>query len=77
MASVAVIEDDNIVRDLVVRALETRAYTVLPFEDAQPFLDTDNYELDLIITDLRNAHTLGKSLSRFLGKRELKFQSWL
>ena len=69
--SVAVIEDDNIVRDLVVRALETRAYTVLPFEDAQPFLDTDNYELDLIITDLRMP-TPGEKLIQVLREKGIK-----
>ena len=54
MATIIVMEDDPIVRDLVVRVLEMKGFTVHAFEDARPALETVDFEhVDLIITDLQ------------------------
>ncbi len=36
MATIVVMDDDDVVRDVLVRVLKMRRYTVLPFSDAQP-----------------------------------------
>lgn len=53
MATIVVLEDDEIIRDLIVRILERHGYTVLPFIDARPALDGVDFDaVDLVITDL-------------------------
>ena len=53
MARVLLIEDEAIVRQLIVDALERNGYEVLSFSDAEPALKTlDFATIDLIITDL-------------------------
>ncbi|MDP6778508.1 MAG: response regulator [Candidatus Latescibacteria bacterium] len=54
MATIVVMEDDAIVRNLVARVLEMQGHTVEAFPDAQPALDSVDFEnVDLVITDLR------------------------
>ncbi len=54
MATIIVMEDDAIVRDLVVRILEMKGHRVCAFEDARPVLETVDFkQVDLIVTDLQ------------------------
>ena len=53
MKTIVVIDDDDIVRDLLVRILQRVGYQVLEFDDAQPALEEIDFTtVDLIITDL-------------------------
>ena len=53
MSTVMLIEDEAIVRQVIIDALERNGYKVLPFSDAEPALKTlDFATIDLIITDL-------------------------
>jgi DNA-binding NtrC family response regulator len=54
MATIVVTEDDDIVRSLVVEALQRDGHRVLAFDDAAPALDRVDFGgVDLIVTDLR------------------------
>ena len=54
MATVVVMEDDGLLRDLAVVVLEMEGYSVKAFEDAGPALDEVDFDrVDLIITDLQ------------------------
>lgn len=54
MATIVLMEDDAVVRNLVVRILEMQGHTVQAFEDARPALDSVDFaDVDLVITDLR------------------------
>ena len=53
MATIVVIDDEQAVRNVIVRALQQEGHEVLAFEDAAPALDDVNFdEVDLVITDL-------------------------
>ncbi len=53
MATIVVMDDDDVVRGVLVRVLKMHGYTVLAFPDARPALDTVDFgEVDLVITDL-------------------------
>ena len=54
MATIVVMDDEQAVRDIVVRMLEMKDHTVMAFSDARPALDSVNFdEVDLVITDLQ------------------------
>ena len=54
MATIVVIDDEELVRDFVVKALETRSHTVIAFPDAAQALEEADFgNVDLVITDLR------------------------
>jgi DNA-binding response OmpR family regulator len=54
MATILVVDDDRVIRDLLTMILKTKNYDVLEFEDARPALDeVDFSETDLIITDFQ------------------------
>ena len=72
MATILVMEDDDIVRGLLVRALEMENHTVLAFSDAAPVLDGVEVEqADLIITDL-TMPTPGEEAIRVLRERGIQ-----
>ena len=53
MATVLVMEDDDIIRGLIVRVLEMTGHRPLAYADAGPALaEVDFDEVDLIVTDL-------------------------
>ena len=53
MPLIVVMEDDLVVRDLVVRILEVTGYSVQAFEDAAPALESVAWdEVDLVLSDL-------------------------
>ena len=53
MAEIVVLEDDDIIRMLIVRILEYMGHTVHPFPDGAPALrGIDFTSVDLLITDL-------------------------
>jgi len=54
MSIVVIMEDDDVIRGLLARLVESRGYEVQAFEDAQPALDAVDFcAVDLIVTDLR------------------------
>lgn len=72
MATVVVMEDDEGVRGVVVRALELQSHRVIAFPDAAPALcEVDFDEIDLVITDL-NMPTGGEDAIRILRERGIK-----
>ena len=51
--TIIVMDDNDEVRNVVVRCLKKEGYAVLDFPDARPALDTVNFaDVDLLITDL-------------------------
>jgi DNA-binding response OmpR family regulator len=53
MATIVVMDDDPVVRNVVERTLNIDGHDVLAFPDAQPVLDgVDFQNIDLIVTDL-------------------------
>ena len=72
MATIVVMEDDPIVRDLVGRVLEMKGFTVHTFEDAKPALETVDFEqVDLVITDLQMP-TPGEEAIRAIRRRGIQ-----
>ena len=69
MAKIVLIEDDILVRELLVRLLVRAGYEVIDFPDGMPALETGNLEdQDLIISDL-NLPTGGEQFVRTLRGR--------
>lgn len=53
MATVLLIEDEDVVRQVIAEVLEAAGYKVMALSDAEPALNAVNYDsIDLIITDL-------------------------
>ncbi len=69
MATVVVIDDEEEIRRLMRFILQKQGHTVLLFEDAQPALDTVNFdEIDLVIMDLQMP-TPGQEAIRIIRNR--------
>lgn len=61
MDSILVVEDEQLIRELVVDVLEMYGYKVRPFSDADSawgFIQTCDYQLRLLITDLHMPGTI-------------------
>ena len=72
MATIVVMEDDNLVRNFVTRLLQMQGYNVLAFEDAQPALDTVDFsQVDLMVTDL-SMPTSGEEAIRIIRNRNIQ-----
>ncbi len=72
MATVLVMDDDQIVRTLIVRILKLRGHTAIEFPDAGPALRTVDFDtIDLIITDL-SMPTPGEEAIRVLRQRGIQ-----
>ena len=69
MASIVVMEDDGVIRGLVVRILEMEGHEVQAFADAKPALETVDFEtVDVVVTDL-NMPTSGVEAIRSIRDR--------
>ena len=69
MATVLVMEDDDIIRGLIVRVLRMIGHTPLAYPDAGPALSSVEFdEVDLIVTDL-SMPTHGEEAIRTIRKR--------
>ncbi len=69
MATVLVMEDDDIIRRLIVRVLRINKHTPLAFPDAGPALaEVDFSSVDLIVTDL-SMPTHGEEAIRRIRRR--------
>lgn len=69
MATVLVMDDDDIVRNLIVRVVGLKNHRAVAFPDAGPALETVDFDqIDLIITDL-SMPTNGEETIRILRQR--------
>ena len=72
MARIVVLDDDEIVRNVVVRTLELDRHTVQAFPDARPALEQVDFDqVDLVITDL-SMPTPGEIAIRTLRSRGIQ-----
>ena len=70
--TIVVMDDNDAVRNVVVRWLKIEGYTVLDFPDARPVLDTVDFSaVDMIITDL-SMPTSGVEAVKILRERGIK-----
>ena len=54
MATIVVMDEDESIRSALARFLQNEGYEVLAFNDAQPALETVDFEqMDLVVTDLQ------------------------
>ena len=69
MATIAVIDDEEAIRDVLRDILQISGHHVLTFSDGAPFLEiVDAEEIDLVFTDLVMP-TNGEDILRALGER--------
>lgn len=69
MATIVVTDDDEAMRNAIVRVLQREGHKVLAFEDAAPALDAVNFEeVGLFITDLQMP-TLGEQFILILREK--------
>ena len=69
MATVLVMDDDNVIRNLLHRILTMGGHSVITFPDAAPALDSVDFSsVDLVITDL-SMPTSGEIFIRTLRKK--------
>jgi DNA-binding response OmpR family regulator len=72
MATILVVDDDRVIRDLLIVILKMKNYDVSEFEDARPALDEVDFdEIDLIITDFQMP-TPGDEFARELKARGIE-----
>ena len=66
---IAIIDDEELVRNMLIRLLEREGYEVLPYDDAAPALQECDFDAaDLILTDLAMP-TKGEILIQALNDR--------
>ena len=72
MATIVVMDDDEVILNLIRKVLETEGYNVEAFPDAGPALETVDFEqVDLVITDL-SMPTSGEVFLRTLRERGIQ-----
>ena len=72
MGTVLVMDDDDIVRNLIVRVVKLKGHRAIAFSDAGPALETADFsQIDLIITDL-SMPTNGEEAIRALRQRGIQ-----
>lgn len=68
MKTIALVDDQDGIRDMIQRALEMRGYSVIPAKDGAEGLDCiRNHEPDLVITDLEMPEKSGLEMLREAG----------
>ena len=69
MATVMVLDDEELVRAMVMKLLQHGGHQVLAFPDAAPALATDRFEdIDVIVTDLEMPTTGEEFIQRVRGR---------
>ena len=71
MASIVVMEDDGVVRGLVLRVLEMKGHEVRAFEDAKPTLvSVDFGAVEVVVTDLKMPTRVEEAIAGQRAKRK-------
>ena len=69
MATIAVIDDEAAIRDVLGEILQTAGHRALTFPDGAPFLESpDIHQVDMVITDYVMP-TSGEEVVRVLGEK--------